>query len=183
MVTTDIMIDLETLSTDPDCVVISLGAIMFNPFTGELGPTFYANLEIQDQLNAGRKIMADTMKWWFNQSDGAKKVFSETASPPAFALMKFYEWLQQIPKRERKVWGNGSTFDISIMEDMFKTYGMERPWTYNSVMDLRTFKRFVAKGVDVQKIGVAHNALDDAISQAKYVIDILRPNVDSNSPS
>ena len=67
--------------------------------------------------------------------------------------------------------GNGSTFDIFIMEHMFIDYGLIHPWGYSKIMDLRTFKRFVAKGKYVRKVGVAHNALDDAISQAKFVME------------
>lgn len=169
------MIDLETLGTGPDTVVVSLGAVLFDPNQLELGPTFYAPLQIQNQLDIGRKVTGDTLKWWIGQSDAAKKLFHEEAQDPAYVLSVFSDWLKQnIPSiRSRKPWGNGATFDISIMESLYKSYNLEVPWNFNSVMDLRTFKRFVGKGKQVPKtIGVNHNALDDAINQANYVIDI-----------
>ena len=74
-----------------------------------------------------------------------------------------------------KVWGNGSTFDISIMENILNMYRIKLPWSYNGVMDLRTFRRFIARGATVENLGVAHNALDDAKSQAVFVIKHSNP--------
>lgn len=169
---TDIMIDLETLGNTPECVVISIGAVIFDPYLKDLGPTFYGNLKAQDQMNKGRLINEDTIKFWMNQSDAAKRVFSEQSTDPFHALSVFSRWITENVKdsKKRMVWGNGSTFDISILESIFRTYNIEIPWAYNSIMDLRTFKRFVGGGESIPKVyGVAHNALDDAINQAKYV--------------
>lgn len=167
----DLMIDLETLGTDPHCPVISIGAIFFDIEKKKLGPTFYATLDVKEQIRSQRTLDADTLKWWMHQSGAAKKVFRETASPVEFALNKFVEFIKQFKKV--KVWGNGSSFDIVILEDLFKQYDIKVPWSYNNIMDLRTFKRFVAKGEKLQKSGVDHNALDDAKSQAQYVLDYV----------
>lgn len=175
----DIMIDLETLGTKSHCVVVSLGACLFDISKGQLGPTFYMICTIQDQLDKGRKIDADTLKWWFSQSDAAKKVFNDKSAPTLQVLNTFSQWIgANVPtKRDRKVWGNGSTFDISIMESLFDSYNVECPWNFSSVMDLRTYRRFIGNNAKIEKQGVAHNALDDAISQAKFVMEF------SNKPS
>jgi hypothetical protein len=106
------------------------------------------------------------------QSDAAKKVFNEQAKPAERVLKLFSQWYKN-NHNNSKVWGNGATFDISILENMFDMYDINHPWIYYNVMDLRTFKRFVGKGEKVQKSGVNHNALDDAKSQAQYVLDHL----------
>ncbi len=172
----DLMVDLETLGTSPQSPIISIGAVMFDLEQGILGGTFYMALKIDDQLEKGRKIDADTLKWWFSQSDAAKKVFHEKAQPTAHVLNTFTQWVKT-NKGASKVypWGNGATFDISLMDDIFRQYNIGSPWGFNTIMDLRTFKRFVANGAPLEGFGVAHNALDDAIKQAKYVIQHTRP--------
>lgn len=172
---TDLMIDLETLGTDPETPVISLGAVFFNPETKQLGPTFYMALDVSEQIQRGRKPTGDTIKWWMGQTDAAKKVFHEKAKPAQDVLQLFVRWYKDnsTGKRGSSVWGNGSTFDISIMENIFRDYGLGCPWSHYNVMDLRTFKRFVAKGKKVEKRGTNHNALDDAVSQAQYVMENL----------
>lgn len=169
---TDIMIDLETLDTIDTSIVISIGACLFDIKKGTIGSTFYMAMDIQDQMTKGRTISASTLKWWFGQSDAAKKVFHEQALPPVKVLNTMLHWMNvNVPsKKDRVVWGNGSSFDISIMENIFKDYTIGVPWNYSGINDLRTFKRHVAKDAPLEFQGVAHNALDDAINQAKYVI-------------
>lgn len=166
----DLMIDLETLGTDPETPVISLGAVFFDPTTKKIGNSFYMALDVTEQIARGRKPTGETLKWWFSQSDAAKKVFHEKARPASEVLTLFAQWFKATNPKAF-VWGNGSTFDISIMEHMFKDYKIEKPWNHTKVMDLRTFKRFKAGGEQIKKSGVAHNALDDAVSQAQYVVD------------
>jgi hypothetical protein len=168
---TDLMIDFETLGQDPRTIVISLGACFFNYETGEIGPTFYMALDVEGQIKDGRTITADTLRWWMGQSGAAKKVFHEKAKPAKEVMALFAKWVGDHNSVSKVIpWGNGSSFDISICEDLFRMYEIKCPWLYYNVMDLRTFKKFVAGGAKVVKEGTNHNALDDAISQSKYVI-------------
>lgn len=167
----DCMIDLETLGSTPETPVISLGAVFFDIEKKTLGPTFYMTVDVNEQIKRGRKPTGDTIKWWMGQADAAKKVFHEQAKSAVLVLQTFTQWYKNNYPKGAYVWGNGSTFDISILENMFRDYGLDIPWGYNKAMDLRTFKRFQAKGEQVKKSGVNHNALDDAVSQAQYILD------------
>lgn len=168
----DVMVDLETLATTEDSVIASIGACVMDLEKGTVGATFYMILEIQDQLNKGRIINADTLKWWISQDEKAKNLFHEKAKSPAHVLNTFSQWLKTVSpnSKELVVWGNGSTFDISILENAFRTYMIGIPWGYNGVNDLRTFRRFVANNAKIENNGTAHHALDDAIAQANFVI-------------
>lgn len=174
----DLMIDLETLGTGPDTCVISIGACFFNEETGEIGPTYYMAFDIDSQLKAGRSVTGSTLKWWMGQSNAAKVVFNEKAEDPKQVLELFAKWvLAQTTISKVKPWGNGATFDISIIEDMFHMYNVKCPWLYYNVFDLRTFKRYVANNAKIDRAeGVAHNALSDAVNQAKYVIEYSKLN-------
>jgi exodeoxyribonuclease VIII len=168
----DIMIDLETLGQNPDTCVISLGACVFDIETGEIGPTFYMALDVEEQMERGRSITADTLKWWMGQSGAAKKVFHEQAKSSQEVLQTFKLWVEaQGTVSKIRPWGNGSSFDISIMEDLLRMYKVKCPWLFYNVMDMRTFRRFVANNAKVEKTGTNHNALDDAKSQAQFCID------------
>ena len=165
----DLMIDLETMGTANDAVILSIGAVFFDIKTQQLGPTFHAILDRDDQLAKSRTYTDSTMQWWKRQSEEAQSIFKAKGADPKKALTEFIKFYKQ--KTKVHPWGNGSTFDISIMEDMFTCYGLKSPFVFWRVMDVRTFKRFVGKGADIPvAIGVKHNALDDAIAQAKYVM-------------
>lgn len=170
---TDLMIDFETLGKTPDTAVISVGACFFNEETGEIGPTFYMAFDVDEQLKKGRSLDADTLKWWMNQSGAAKKVFNEKAKSAKEVLETFSAWVLSNNTISKILpWGNGATFDISIFEDLFRMYDIKCPWLYYNVMDMRTFRRYIANGAKVDKSdGVNHNALDDAIAQSKFVIE------------
>ena len=169
----DLMIDFETLAQDPRSTVISIGAVFFDEKTGQLGPTFYMAFDVDEQIKRGRSINGETLRWWMNQSGAAKKVFNEKAKPAKEVLELFAKWVTANGSISKiKPWGNGSSFDISIIEDLFAMYGVKPPWLYYNVYDLRTFKRYIANGAKVDKsAGTDHNALDDAIAQAKFVIE------------
>ena len=106
----DIMIDLETLNTTPDCVVLSVGAVRFDPKgTGvverlELKPTVEDQTEIYN-----RSINDDTIKWWSEQHPSAlEEAFDESGRQPFAECM---EILYKFCWNRRAVWSNGAPFD------------------------------------------------------------------------
>lgn len=180
----DLMIDLETLAKGSDAVVLSIGACFFDIKTREIGETFYEVLDLGQQTDKGRKIDPSTVNWWMKQSDAARSVFQDKARPTTLVLAEFKHWIYKNSVNDDVyVWGNGSTFDISIIESLLKTFNQEIPWTYFNVMDFRTFRRFCAGNAKPQRIGTHHNALDDAISQAQFVIEMLGNEKDEEEAS
>lgn len=167
----NLMIDLETLGTNPDCPVISLGAVFFDG-TG-LGERFYAVLDVEAQMDAGRKASASTIKWWMGQGDAAKKVFREGGQDTKTVLEEFSQfcvihgaWVQP--------WSKGANFDIVIMEDLFRFYDLPVPWKYSQVRCFRTFEKTNCQGVNIPFDGVQHDALADALHQATIAVEGLK---------
>ncbi|WP_265102082.1 3'-5' exonuclease [Yersinia proxima] len=73
------------------------------------------------------------------------------------------------------VWGNGSIFDITILESWFASVDVAVPWEFGNVRDVRTVVDLSPLNVkDFIREGVHHNALDDAIHQAKYVSAMIQ---------
>lgn len=177
---TDMMIDLETLSTRTDAVVLSVGAVMFRADQDEQNKPrqeFYELPNIQSQISAGLNVQADTLKWWFKQSDNARGEFSGTdknldSYPTVLKkLTQFYG-----AYKPRRVWSHGATFDLPILATAYAIYGMECPWKYWDGRDTRTLFELLGEGRDgklqqLLKPGntTAHNAVIDCQHQANAV--------------
>lgn len=171
------MIDLETLDTRPSTVVISIGAVLFNedgllPHNGE--PThLYRRLTWQDQLNNRRTVSESTIRWWLKQSDEARAALDGECVP-------LYDALEEVAQLYGygncgRVWANGTTFDISILEDVWPSWIVPLPWKYNAMRDMRTLKDLVPDDIMADcPIKTAHNALDDALFQAEFVVRAMK---------
>ena len=62
------MIDLETLGVDPECVVLTIGAIKFNPFSNQEPHTgLYLRCNVDEQTELGRTVDENTLAWWGKQ--------------------------------------------------------------------------------------------------------------------
>ena len=166
------MVDLETLDIGPRSVVVSIGAVKFDLKTGKLGSQYHAVLNIQEQINMGRTISADTLRWWMKQSKEARDVFSLNEQSVSDVLTGFEKFF--VEDRSLFLWGNGAGFDPPILDSLFKDFGYDTPWKYWNVNDVRTVKRFFGHHTNILNLGISHNALDDAITQANYVIEHIR---------
>ena len=165
---THAMIDIETLGTEPDSVVLSVGAVKFNPFTltDPHAKTLWRP-EIDAQSNAGRSVLDDTLQWWAKQPQHIQdEAFDEHGR---ITLSSFMSDLNKYLVGVDKIWCQGPQFDMVILEDMFKQFEHHRNWMFWQVMDCRTI--FNMMPVDPRKAiqEDLHNALADCYYQAKCV--------------
>jgi inhibitor of KinA sporulation pathway (predicted exonuclease) len=168
----DYSFDLETLGTGRDSYILSIGCAKFDIETGEILDTFYSKTRCGDEF----KIDFDTVAWWMGQDDQVKKdLFNDAGTIGIkFALQDLINWMCSTGNpKSNKVWGNGATFDISLLEDAFNLRGELVTWEFWNIRDVRTVVDLASiDGFDKKKIereGVHHNALDDAIHQANLV--------------
>ena len=163
----DIMIDLETLHTETQGVILSIGACRFNDLDID-NEGFYRAITIQSNLDEGRTISPSTLRWWLDQTDKAKAVLDDPkAIPLGQALDELRDWIG--PRWEGvRVWGNGADFDIAMVKH---AYGQQQtPWKFWNVRCFRTIKNMEsAKSVPAPVNAGAHNALFDAIAQAQHL--------------
>ena len=162
----EVMIDLETMDTKSTTVIVSIGAAKFEAGAG-VSDTFYQLCDIDDQISGGRTVSGSTIRWWMKQNEGARLEMARDHNPTLREVLDdFSQWLGHKPV----VWGNGATFDISILEDAYDWLGLKAPWPYYNVRDMRTITALgAADKAEVPSVGDAHNAVDDAVWQAKYV--------------
>ena len=177
-----IMLDLETLDTAPSAVVVSIGAVAFDPHTNALGGRFYVEMtgDIADQQKKGRTISGDTVRWWMQQDASAKRVFS--VPPPdgvlrvntVEALSRFDLFVATNGGGDVELWGNGADFDNVILGSLYDAFGLLKPWSYSRNRCYRTMKSLgIGPRRPQVREGVHHNALDDAITQAIHLQEIF----------
>ena len=170
---THIMLDLETLGTRADSVIMSIGAVKFDPhsdFISDVG--FYSSVSIASNLEAHRHVSEDTMRWWIQQSPEAQKVFEEPKVSLASALDGLHAFFDH---PNYCVWSNGADFDIPMVGHAFSTHGLVVPWKFWNNRCFRTMKTLaVAKNIPKPQVLFAHNALNDAINQAMQLQAIYK---------
>ncbi|MCQ1671261.1 3'-5' exoribonuclease [Escherichia coli] len=181
-----LMIDLETMGKNPDAPIISIGAIFFDPQTGDMGPEFSKTIDLE---TAGGVIDRDTIKWWLKQSREAQSAIMTDEIPLDDALLQLREFIDENSGEFFvHVWGNGANFDNTILRRSYERQGIPCPWRYYNDRDVRTIV-VLGKAIDfdartaIPFEGERHNALDDARYQAKYVSAIWQKLIPSQADS
>jgi len=166
-----VMLDLETLATTPQSVVLTIGAVKFNPYTlDEPQPGLYLRLDVDEQTARGRLVDEGTVAWWGKQAEDVRE---EALSPDNRVSMNtLYQELNKFVVGAESIWAQGPVFDIAILEDIYRQYGWPIPWDFWRIRDSRTL--FGVHG-DPRVKGKAglHNAMEDCISQAKAIQQIM----------
>lgn len=167
-----LMIDLETLSTKPNAIVLSIGLVYF---TEEgIQEKFYINLDMKQQLEGGRDLDRDTFYWWLSQSSEAGKVLGAAIYEVRVGLHSMLHWIIntcQIELNTVNVWGNGAGFDNVILLSLIEQYLGESRKVWKFWND-RCFRTYMATN-DIERVKpeVAHNAIHDAEAQAQTLIN------------
>ena len=173
-----VMIDIETLASTADALILSIGAYMFEPATDKCTPIthggFYTVCSQASQPD--RVIAVNTVRWWEQQSDEARKVLMQSTAPEAptlaQALTALAEWM---PAEYAGVWSNGADFDLPIIGHAVERLKLPRPWSFRKHRCYRTIRNI--SGFDYRGLprrdGTHHNAMDDAQYQAECASVIL----------
>ena len=163
----DIMLDIETLATSPDAVVLTFGAIKFDPFNPsiQMSDGIYFRINVDEQIDLGRRVDEGTVAWWGTQSaEVREEALGET---DRVSLEDFTKALNKFVVGATRIWAQGPVFDIVILENLYRQIGKPAPWQYYAIRDSRTLLK--ALGDDRKGGALLHNALADAVSQAGAV--------------
>ncbi|ENC7553637.1 3'-5' exoribonuclease [Escherichia coli] len=179
-----LMIDLETMGKNPGAPIASIGAVFFDPQTGEQGPEFS---KIIDMGTCGGTVDISTIEWWLQRSGEARAAILADRIPLDDALLQLREFIDENSGEFFvQVWGNGANFDNTILRRSYERQGIPCPWRYYNDRDVRTIVE-LGKAIDfdartaIPFEGERHNALDDARYQAKYVSVIWQKLIPSQA--
>jgi len=158
------MIDLEGLGTGPDTTILTIAAQAFDPLGyGFYDQHYYARVTLESQPN--RSIQQGTIDWWATQPTPAKEeAFGEDNRIP---LDQALDELGRLIWHAKRIWAQGPTYDMNILEHAYKSYGKPIPWQFYAVRDSRTV---FGLWKDLPKPPTSHHALEDCRRQ----IDLLQ---------
>ena len=155
----DLMIDLEGLGTGPDTTILTIAAQSFDPFgTGHHEKSYYARVTLESQEN--RSIQQGTIDWWATQPTVVRdEAFNEQ---DRISLDQALDELGRLIWQSNRVWAQGPTYDMNILEHAYKSYNKPLPWQYYMVRDSRTvFSLWPGQPIP----STTHHALEDCRRQ------------------
>ncbi|EBQ1372686.1 exonuclease [Salmonella enterica] len=175
---THLMVDMETMGNSPDAPIVSIGAVFFDPSTGNTGAEFYQVVSLESSMSFGMKPDASTIQWWLKQSSEAR---SAILVDEAMGLLETLELLADFIAENAangshtvQLWGNGCSFDNVILRRAYALTDTPFAVPFWNDRDVRTMVE-LGKSVginpryDIPFEGDMHNALSDARHQVKYV--------------
>ncbi|KFC90295.1 exonuclease [Leclercia adecarboxylata] len=175
---THLMVDLETMGKKPGAPIVSIGAVFFDPSSGKTGAEFYQVINLESSMSFGARPDASTILWWLKQSSEARSaiVVDDTVGLLE-ALELFLDFIAENAangSRTVQLWGNGSSFDCSLLEAAFELADTPFPiphWNYRDVRTVVELGKAVGLNsrYEIPFEGDQHNALADARHQVKYV--------------
>lgn len=175
---THLMLDIETMGKKPGAPVVSIGAVFFAPDTGETGGEFYQVISLESCMSFGAVPDASTILWWMKQSAEARSgILVDDAVGLVEALEMFDSFIADNAangSRSVQLWGNGSSFDCTLIEAAFELADIPFPigrWNYRDVLTVVEMGKAVGLNCryDIPFAGDQHHALADARHQVKYV--------------
>lgn len=172
-----LMVDLETMGNKSNAPIVSIGAVFFNPNTGNTGAEFYTAVSLESSMLLGGVPDAGTIIWWLKQSPEARSAIAIADTITLIdALELFSDFISENSDAgsDVQVWGNGASFDNVILRSSYDRADIECPWKFWNDRDVRTMTELgEAIGInpryDIPFDGDMHNALSDARHQVKYV--------------
>lgn len=176
-----VSLDLETLSTHKNAVILTIGATTIS-LDGSPERTFTASLDAQVQIDAGMHVSASTLKWWMRQDPKVQRdAFDGDDTHPVLAIEMLRGWLKA--EGWPPVWTKGPHFDGALLDSLAEAFGVDAPIPYRKHRDIRTIEEaFESYAKDERLLeryytmkeraysGIdQHNALADAIAQGEVV--------------
>jgi len=185
----DIITDIETLGTRPGCRIIEIGACALCAQAGAIVGTFCRRIRTPWNSADGVRAFADgpeadddfkqTALWWLSDP-GRRKTLGRIINagsaragvPIRDALFNFGEWVcrQKRDGDKIRIWGNGPTFDLSLLAWQYQDKGIPLPWQYRDERCVRTALDIAGMqpgSVPWQEKGDCHRALCDAMHEAR----------------
>ena len=171
----DLMIDTETAGLPPTGALMSIGACFFDLHTQTIGPTFNRTIHLASSVKHGGTMDPGTVLWWLRKDAKAQKAVAYGGEPIDLVLGEFSQWIAAHCRHEDvRPWGNGASFDLTIVDGAYKRLDMEAPWSFWNERCFRTVRnQYPSVAYEPGEKGdEAHNALADAIFQVQHLFKI-----------
>jgi len=162
------MVDLETLGTDSNSVIVTVSILACNLKTSEIYGELELSIDMNDQVQMGALIDPNTVVWWLQQSKESQEELLRNSSVSVYSAVEMIE--RFIDKHgQGTLWGNGATFDNVILRNLYSRHGQIFPIPFWRDRDVRTIVDL--GGIDTRDFkftGTKHKGLDDCKHQLNY---------------
>ena len=162
-----VMTDIETLSTAPNAVIVTIASVKFS-LTSDKVETFSINVNPRSSKELGLHIDIDTLNWWKKQKPEVMQAWMHSQVDLPSALDQFTEFCGN--DKNTLHWCNGENFDFPILESSYRATGRSVPWKHWNLRDARTM--YWAGGLDTfnePRVGLYHDALSDCHTQVAWL--------------
>lgn len=192
----ELMVDIETLGNIAGCPVVTIGAVLFDPYSCDSGEvlmnrSLLIRCDVSDSVNLSQGIDGGTLRWWFEQDDEAikalvgddavsmqealTKLWRYCHERGAFVDKEFFEGLSSYPKTNRH-WAKDPDFDMRLLQYYYDhpSINATMPWKFWQCRSVRTVQDLAwPNGSEDRPTfevpGVAHDAAWDAVTQVMTV--------------
>jgi hypothetical protein len=177
-----IMIDIETWDTAPTAVIRAIALVGFSlDGTPQAMHLIDCRRTLDEQIQAGRTLSADTVRWWAGQPHPLDHLLEQTGQVAGGVLPREPATLDELlddlhavaggadEHEETRVWSRGH-FDVAILEDLFTRALRPVPWRHSHVRDARTMDEILPP----TRAPLAHHPLADCLAQISHVCAALR---------
>lgn len=169
----NIMVDLETLGTQPGAAILSIGAVRFR--LDGIYDSFHRIIDLDSSIEKGFTVERNTIRWWMEQKPEIRDPLFDIDDNSIFfnveeVLVAFKDWVG--PQAPVTLWGNGASFDLAILREAYNKVGFGFYDSYNDRC-YRTMK-YLYPEIKKEDNPNLHNALEDARNQAEYLIRLLK---------
>lgn len=132
------MVDLETLGVGRDAPILTLAAVIFDPFGSTSGETFYRKIDPKcyDKYPYDFKINYSTLMWWLEQRTAPRDEAFSGKEDIKTVMIDFVQWLK--PLGRLHMWSHGKEFDLPILESAMTVFDLTVPWKFWDTRDTRT---------------------------------------------
>jgi hypothetical protein len=166
-----VMIDIETLGTADDAVILEIAAVCFDREGVQMGPEW--SMVVDYVLQPVRVVDGETLAWWLapERIGRFKELTDRSETKPLLwhALNEMGEFLRREMKAGGEVWAKGD-FDLRILGNAMAMDDVKSPWKYHQARELRTVMKLA--GIKDEK-PTEHRALADARRQVELLWEAL----------
>lgn len=171
-----IIIDLETLATGPNAVILSIAASAFSTERGVEPIKFYSKIDLREQET--RIIDPDIVTCWMRraQEDShAIDLFDGVREPVSSALKRLSAYVNTYLTLDGEVWADG--FDCAAIRTLYDEFDLAIPWQNAQHRCVRTLRNLVRQ-LDI-KINVVHDVsscreLDEVEWNARFILAAIK---------
>lgn len=149
----NLMFDLETLGRQRNVGIVEIGYCTFSHLSIDVTPAQELMIPVEQNLLYGFPHEQDCIKWWLEEMQREKHLSEHNqkhrhATMPQILSTLAKRWDDLWFKGVKRIWCNGTDFDIPILQNAFDKLNVERPIILRSenfhlARDSRTFLKEV----------------------------------------